>query len=409
MNNPSEKRVAVIGGGLAGITTALELAGRGASVVLIEKDDFIGGHAAHLTCKATDQCLACNLCLAEPRLRSVLSHPRVEILRRTRLVQVGPGTKGYTLLLEQRPAYINPASCTSCGQCIKVCPQAEAGAIRRAPVAGDVPRLALDPEHCLWFQDQRSTLCRDACPEEAIAFDLKPNQRELEVEALVVATGFAPYDAHGRERLGYGHVPNVVTALELETTLREQGEPRRPSDGAIPKRVAFIQCVGSRDVTGFNHCSRVCCGYALRLGRLLRHRHQAQVSVFYMDLQSYGVDPGAFLASAAEELNLVRSMPHTAMAGPEGSVLLSYQPPGSSEAKDEPFDLVVLSVGMTPGADSAELAQSLGLNRDGDGFLAAGGQGVFLAGAATGPMDLAEVAAQAGRAARETLRYLDAG
>lgn len=400
----ADKTVVVIGGGIAGAGAALNLAQAGVRVELIEKDDFIGGHAARLTCKATDQCQACNGCLAEPKLRELLAHPLINIRRRSQVSLVKPQDRAFLVSLTQRPAYIDPKACTGCGLCLETCP--EEGALRGPLLTGDSPLLALDPERCLYFRDQHSTLCRDACPEEAIDFNREPEAMEIQAQAVILATGFAPYPAREKERLGYGRLADVVTAMELEAHLRAAGRPERPSDGELPKRVAFIQCVGSREIKGHNYCSRVCCGYALRLGRMLRHRFQAEVSVFYMDLQSFGHAYDEFLAAAQDELNLVRAMPYDVRSGPDGGVELEYQPRSGAETVREPFDLLVLSVGMTPGADHPELAEALGLRLDVHGFLNQGAPGIFVAGAAAQPMDVAESLATAGRAASQTIRYL---
>ncbi len=401
----SDKTVIVIGGGIAGVSTALKLADAGVKVDLVEKGDFIGGHAASLTCKATDQCQACNACLAESRLREVLQNPRINIRRRSQVTRVETKGDEFMVSLVERPAYINPRLCTGCGLCVERCPQE--GALRYPLLVGDLPRLALDPARCLYFSDQWSTLCRDVCPEEAIDFDLEPIQHDISAQALVLATGFAPYPAKEKIRLGYGRIPDVITGLELEARLRDSGAPSRPSDGALPRKVAFIQCVGSREVRGHNYCSRVCCGYALRLGRMLKHRFQAQVSIFYMDLQSFGHAYDEFLAAAGEELNLVRAMPYDVWPGSDGGVEIEYQGEPGHETSREPFDLLVLSVGITPGPDHPELAQVLGLEPDEHGFLSNDAPGIFLAGAAVRPMDVAESVAQSGRAANQAIRFLE--
>jgi heterodisulfide reductase subunit A len=290
--------------------------------------------------------------------------------------------------------------------CLERCPQE--GALRRPLLEDDLPRLAVDPALCLFFQDGRSTLCREACPEEAIDFGREAAEDAVEAQALVLATGFAPFPARERRRLGYGEVPDVVTGLELEEGLRRHGEPLRPSDGSRPGRVAFLQCVGSRDRRGRNYCSRVCCGYALRLGRVLAGRFGARVTVFYMDLQSFGHAPDELLAAAGRELELVRSLPYDALAAPHGGVRLTYQAPGESGLTERDFDLLVLSVGITPGPDSPELAGLAGLQPDAHGFLLAdGAEGIFVAGAAGRPLDVAESVASAGAAAGRALRFLE--
>jgi len=401
----SDKTVVVIGGGIAGISAALNLAQAGVKVELIEKSDFIGGHAAQLACKATDECQSCNACLAEPRLRGVLQNSQINIRRRSQVSQVEPQGRDFLVSLIEQPAYINPTLCTGCGLCLERCP--EEGALRQPPLLGDLPRLALDPEHCLYFVDQHSTLCRDVCPEEAINFNQEPSQHQLRAQALILANGFTPYPAEEKIRLGYGRLPDVVTGLDFEEQLRESGTPSRPSDGMLPRKVAFIQCVGSRELKGHNYCSRVCCGYALRLGRMLKHRFDAKVSIFYMDLQSFGHAFDEFLAVAKEDLNLIRSMPYDVWPGAEGGVEIEYQAESGSETSREPFDLLVLSVGMTPTSDHPQLAIILGLEPDQHGFFSHDAPGLFLAGAAVRPMDVAESIAQSGRATSQAIRYLE--
>jgi heterodisulfide reductase subunit A len=401
----SEKTVVVIGGGIAGISAALNLAQAGVKVELIEKSDFIGGHAARLACKATDQCQSCNVCLAEHRLREVLQNPLINIRRRSQVSQLEPQGRGFLVSLTEQPAYIDPNLCTGCGLCLERCP--EEGALIQPPLVGDLPRLAVNPERCLYFVDQKSTLCRDVCPEEAIDFNRQASQHQLNAQALIVASGFMPYPAKEKIRLGYGRIPDVVTGMEFEAQLRDMGTPNRPSDGSLPRKVAFIQCVGSRETRGHNYCSRVCCGYALRLGRMLKYRFDAQVSVFYMDLQSFGHAYDDFLAAAKEELNLVRAMPYDVWPKDGGGVEIEYQPESGQDNTREPFDLLVLSVGMTPSPDHPQLAEILGLEPDQHGFFDQNAPGLFLAGAATKPMDVAESIAQSGRAANQAIRYLE--
>jgi heterodisulfide reductase subunit A len=406
----SQKSVLVLGGGIAGASAALDLAREGVRVLVVEQDDFPGGHAARLACKATDDCLKCNGCLVEPRLADLMSHPGIDLYLRTGLKSVTRDGSGYEVTLTRRPAYIDPERCTDCGLCLTKCPLADQGAIRRTSLPGQRPRLAIDPAVCVYFKDGQSTLCRDVCPEEAIRFDLTPETLVERVDAVVLATGFTPYDPATKPRFGFGQVPNVITAMELEAGLKRDGGPLRPSDGSPAKRIAFIQCVGSRERERHNYCSRVCCGYALRLGRALTHRFGCEVTVFYMDIQSFGHAFDEFLAAAAGELELIRQIPGEVWPGEDGQVLVQYVADPAQAQTSRPFDLLALSVGVAPNPANAALAESLGLELDEHGFVAepSGEDGpVFLAGTVTRPLDVSEVVAHAGRAARETIRYLE--
>lgn len=400
------RRALVLGGGVAGATAAVALAQAGVTVTLAEKDDFLGGHAARLGCKALESCQLCNGCLVGPSLAALRAEPGIEVLRRCRLTGLEREGQGFRAGLSQRPALIDPARCDGCGLCQENCPAAGEGAMRRPWLAGELPPLAIDPQVCLYFKDGRSALCRDVCPEEAIDFTRPEQALERAVEAVVLATGFQPYPAMAKPRLGLGLVPNVITALELETMLRERGGPAWADAGRDPKRVAFIQCVGSRERLGHNYCSRVCCAYAMRLGRALAHHHGAEVTIFHMDLQGLGGLDQPDLAELGRQLNLMRAMPYDVMAGENGRVVLEYQARSGEAPRRERFDLVVLSVGLAPNPDNAWLGRLSQAGVGADGFLLPG-PGVFVAGAAGRPLDVAETMAAADRTAWETIRYLE--
>ncbi len=401
----SQKTVVVVGGGMAGACAALELADAGVRVELIEQSPFIGGHAVNITCKALDACQHCNGCLVDPKFEALLDHPGINIRRQTKLAASEALNGGFKIKLVTGPSFIDQDKCTNCGLCLETCP--EEGALISAPYAADSVRLAIDPDKCLYFRDQVSTLCRDACPEEAIDFSGSPQESELTADALIMASGFEPYDPSAKVRLGYGRIPAVLTALELERMMRDRGRAVRPEDDAPAKKVAFIQCVGSREFKGHNYCSRICCGYALRLARALTHRQGAEVSIFHMDLQTVGEDFDAYLDEARAELNLVRAMPYDVLRGDETGAKVVYQPAPAMEPVAEPFDLVVLSQAMTPGVFEPGLLESLGLEPNEHGFISSG-KGVFVAGAATGPMDIREVVASATHASQDALAYLEA-
>ena len=261
--------------------------------------------------------------------------------------------EGFRLALLQRPPRIMPEKCTGCGSCMEVCPSP--GALARAP--GEV-KVSLKEETCRYFSAGSCSSCVEACPEHAIVFSDASWAVEVDCSAVVLATGFKPFDPSGKPQFGYGRVPGVLTAMDLEALLRHDNwSPNNGNDSA--PSVAFIQCVGSRDVRlGRNYCSRVCCGYAMRLARLLMHRFpEVKPSMFYMDIQSYDRDFEQRLAEAAQEVRLIRAMPAEVRASADGSAQVVYHGPDDSTVK-ESFDMVVLSVGISP---QVELAGLLGM------------------------------------------------
>jgi heterodisulfide reductase subunit A2 len=232
--------------------------------------------------------------------------------------------------------------------------------------------------------------------------------------ALLLATGFTPFRAEDKPQHRYGILPNVLTGFDLERILQETGTILRPSDRTSPRSIAFIQCVGSRDLH-LNHpfCSQVCCGYALRLANLIRHRcPQTEITVFYMDVQTFGKDFSFFMERTREQVRLIRSIPGEIQGGGKGELLLTYQNPVGAGSRTEAFDLAVLSVGIMPGEDQAFFQDRLGLALNADGFLTQGPgpdsnrSALFLAGTVQGPKSISRSMAQAYSAAEEIAVYL---
>lgn len=345
--------VAVIGAGIAGLTCALELGRMGLSVLMVERENTIGGHTAQYCCKATDRCKACGAC----RLEALLD-------------EFGSTNDDAGLLL--------------------------GAALESAERQGNEWRLTF----------LRRTPDSDAAEPLLMRADAL-------VSAVVLACGFKPFDATEKPRLGYGTIPGVVTGLDLDRILREGPSPRRSLPQPLNK-VAFIQCVGSRDPKiGRNYCSRVCCGYAFRLARLLKSRSPSlEVTVFYMDAQSYDRFFDGELRAAASELRLIRAIPGEARLTEDGRTELEYS--GSDDRRvKESFDLVVLSVGISPDPTHAGLAAQFGVSLNEDGFIGGNGEtvdtesiGVFTAGAAQGPKSIAETVAHAASAATHVEAHL---
>ncbi len=416
MNNPEKYSAVILGGGIAGISTALELTRLGLKVALVEKTPFFGGRAARLCCKATDSCQKCSACLVEERLKALFQEPGITLFPHTELIGSSPGEGRYLLSLRQQPEVIDPQHCVNCGLCVEECPAASHGAIVTTGITQNHPRFAVEPANCLYFTDGSCRVCQQICPPTAGAIDLSRTQKIIQVEtaAVVVATGYRPTDPRCRPHYGYGRFPQVVTGFELEEMLRNGAGVRR-ADGKAVERVAFIQCVGSRDQDR-PYCSQVCCGYTLRLARLLKHRRpQAEIATYYMDLQNVGRNSPGFHEAAHREIRELRALPGDMHRNADGTVSLRYLDEETGRAESAPFDLVVLAVGIAPGADNAALASLLGLDLTPEGFFAALDSrhrsltlqaGLFLAGTAEGPRDIAGCLAQAQATARQVSHYV---
>jgi heterodisulfide reductase subunit A len=235
-------------------------------------------------------------------------------------------------------------------------------------------------------------------------------------EALLLATGFTPFRAEDKPQYRYGLLPNVITGLDLEKQLRENGAVLRPSDQTVPASMAFIQCVGSRDLQ-LNHpfCSQVCCAYALRMAALIKHkRPQTEITFFYMDLQTFGKDFPLFLERAKKQIRFIRAIPGEIQKGERDQVLLNFQDDGGTSSRKEAFDLAVLSIGIMPGTGLEFFVEKLGITLNEDGFLGPGNdalsaKGIFLAGTVVGPKDIARSITQAYKTAEEIAAYLKAG
>jgi heterodisulfide reductase subunit A2 len=237
---------------------------------------------------------------------------------------------------------------------------------------------------------------------------------EGKAKALLLATGFSPFRAEDKPQYRYGILPNVLTGLDLERQLQETGTIHRPSDQGTPRSIAFIQCVGSRDLhSGHPFCSQVCCGYALRMANLIHHQNpDIEITVFYMDLQTFGKDFPLFIGRTRREVHLVRSIPGEIQKGENDQVVLLYQKEQGAGSLKQAFDLAVLSVGIMPGEDQLFFKERLDLNINPDGFLSYGNgnsaspEGLFLAGTVQGPKSIGRTISQTYSVVEEIIAYL---
>lgn len=408
----TDKTVVVIGSGVAGLSAALELAQFNISVEIIEKSDFPGGHAIRFACKATDECVKCGACIVEEKLDQAVRNSRIRILTGSRIESISK-TERYAISLNQKPKYFDAQKCTACGVCLHQCPQD--GAIIQGVSRNHSPFFAINEKECLYLADQSCSRCQEACPEKAITLDARARQIACEADAIVLATGFSLFNPQNKP-YGYGVFKNVVTNMELEDILRGEGRVVKPSDGQPARKIAFIQCVGSRDAK-LSHlwCSKICCGSALRMAALIKGRQpESEISFFYIDVQTFGRDFVPFYRRVQEEVRMIRTIPGDIFETPEGQLRVTYITGETHETIEEIFDCVVLSVGLQPCKENLEVARQLNLKVGGSGFVTpseidgeAFNNGVFSAGTVGGPMSIAESIASAGETSLKILKYIE--
>ncbi|MFO7714918.1 MAG: FAD-dependent oxidoreductase [Desulfosarcina sp.] len=385
------KKVMVIGGGIAGLTAAWELAGLGAQVVLVEKADFLGGHAIQYACKATDECRQCGACAVESMLKNVVNEPSITVHLATEVAGISKNGN-FKISLKK----------TAVTRDLKAC---ESG-------------YTANPESCAAIRGYSLNNSRYYLADGSLNPETTGGSDSLEVDAVVVATGFAPFDPRIKSTYRYGDLENVVSGMDLESGKRANGMFLRPSDGKQPKKIAFIQCVGSRDERlGNLWCSQVCCPYALRTAQAMKHRDpELEVTVFYMDIQNTGNDFPVFYQQCKDQMKFVRTIPVDMYRTQNDRIRTRFMAAeGSSEAVEDEFDLVVLSIGIMPAAGNAALSELVGIPLNGDGFFACtdplnraatGQNGIFVAGTASGPKTIAESIVHAGQSAGEVIKYL---
>ena len=408
----ADKNVLIIGGGVAGLSAAVELADFDIQVELIEKSNFLGGHAIGYACKAINNtCVKCGACMVEEKLHSTITHPHINIFTASQVQNISKNHR-FSASIQQEPLYIDPEKCTNCGLCFDRCPVD--GATLQGFSKSNHPFYAINKEKCLYFKDQSCTICRDECPETAIDLNKKASEHNIETDAVLISAGFQPFNPKDKP-YGYGRFKNVVTGLDLESMLKQSGLVKKPSDNMPPDRTAFIQCVGSRDAK-LNHlwCSKVCCGSALRMSRLIRERHpETEITFFYMDVQTFGKDFEQFYKNVQKEVRMIRVIPGDIIETDGQRLKVNYVDNHTHKTLEEVFDLVVLSVGITPCQDIGTTSGLLGIEPDDTGFVrsddkktSASVTGVFAAGTVRGPMSIPETIADAGSAVWKIIKHL---
>jgi len=415
-----DKKCLVIGGGVAGIQSALDLADMGFKTYMVERNPTIGGRMGQLD--KTFPTLDCSMCILAPKMVDTSKHENIELITYAEVKEVDGYIGNFTVKVEKKPRYVKEDDCTGCGQCQEVCPieipnyyDEGVGMVKAAyiPFPQAVPLCAtIDKNYCI-----DCGLCETVCGPEAIDRDMEPEEIELHVGTIIAATGYDPYDPTEKYEYGYGRYTNVITAMEIERMINASGPTgghvQKPSDGKEPKRVAFIHCVGSRDEQiGKSYCSRVCCMYSMKNAQLcIDHEPDTEVTCYYMDIRSFGKGFEEFYKTSQEKygIEFIRGRPAEIIENDDLTLTVRAEDTLLGKVTEYTYDLVVLSVGLEPPKGSNELRQTLGLSRTSDGFYMEAHpklrpvdtltDGVYIAGVAQGPKDIPDAVAQGSAAA----------
>ena len=429
------KRCLVIGGGIAGIQTALDVADAGFEVDIVEKRPTIGGRMAQLD--KTFPTLDCSACILTPKMVEAAQNEKINIISYAEVEKVSGFVGNFTATIRKKARYIDETKCTGCALCTTKCPSRKGknefnmgldtrGAVY-IPFAQAIPNVAvIDPEQCIKLKTGKCGLCEKVCSAGAIDYTQQDELIEREYGAIVVATGFQPMNVSALGEYGYDDNPDVVTSLEFERLMNAAGPTGgtllRPSDGKHPKTLVFIQCVGSRcdekDERGKPYCSKICCMYTAKHAMLVREKYpDTDVHIFYIDVRTPGKNFDEFYRRAAEQYGVDYIKGMVGKVAKEGDKLMVQ---GSDLINNEQVriaaDMVVLAAAIEPDPTARSIGTMLTASMDTNDFFTEAHPklrpvesptaGVFLSGVAQGPKDIPETVAQAGAAASKVIGLL---
>jgi heterodisulfide reductase subunit A len=429
---PIHPATLVVGGGIAGIQAALEIADSGHHVYLVERDPSIGGHMAQFD--KTFPTLDCSACILTPKMVSAGNHPHITLLSWSEVEQVDGYVGNFTVTIRKKARYIDEDLCTGCGVCIEKCPKKvidnvfEAGlgyhkAVDR-PFPQAVPKYpVIDKDNCIYFQRGKCRACEIFCPTKAIDFEQEDELIQVQVGNIILATGFDLFDSRRIPQYGYGRLANVFTSLEFERMCNAAG----PTNGQVvlrdgvtqPQSVAIVHCVGSRDKNYNSYCSNICCMQSLKFAHLVKERTGAEVYNFYIDMRTIFKGYEEFYQKVLSEgVHFIRGRVAEVTdaarePGEENKLIVQAEDTFIGKQRRIPVDMVVLSAGLEPRSDSKEVGHTFGISCSMNGWftekhpkldpVATMTEGIFVAGACQGPKDIPASVAQGAAAAARVL------
>jgi heterodisulfide reductase subunit A len=429
---PIHPATMVVGGGVAGIQAALEIADAGYPVILVEREPSIGGHMAQFD--KTFPTLDCSACILTPKMVDAGNHPNITLLSWAEVTQVDGYVGNFQVVVKQKARYVKTELCTGCGICVEKCPMKvvddvfEAGLGKRkviyTPFPQAVPKYpVLDRDNCTYFKKGTCKACEKFCPTGAIDFEQQDEYLQFDVGQIILATGWDLFDARRMPQYGYGKLPNVYTNLEFERLSNAAG----PTGGKIvlrdgvtvPQSVAIVHCVGSRDHNYNAYCSSICCMQSLKFAHLVHERTGAEVYNCYIDIRTPSkgyeefynrlLDEGThFIRGKVGEITDAARVPEE-----EGKLIVQVEDTLIGRQRRIPVDMVILSSGLEPRADTKDTARLFGLSCSADGWLierhpkldpvATMTEGIYIAGCVQGPKDIPATVVQGAAAAARAL------
>jgi len=432
---PMNPNTLIVGGGIAGIQAALEIADSENKVYLVERTPSIGGHMIQFD--KTFPTLDCSACILTPKMTLVGSHPFIELMTYSEVEEVSGFVGNFKVKIRKKARYVDEDKCTGCGVCQTKCPwqadsEFDVGMSKRKaiyiPFDQAVPNVpVIDKEHCAYFQSGKCRACEKFCEAEAINFEQEDEIIEVEVGSIILATGFEVFDPTPISQYGYKRLDNVITGLEFERLVNSAGPTGGNivlKDGSEPKSIAIIHCVGSRDKNYHEYCSRVCCMYSLKYAHLIKEKTNADVYQMYIDMRCFGKGYEEFYERiSGEGVSFIRGKVAEVVENTEnreeGRLVVSAEDTLLGSMVKVPVDMVILSVALEAQPDAGDVARLFNISRGADGFFlekhpkldptATTTDGVFIVGCCQGPKDIPDTVAQASAAAARVLALISKG